>query len=280
MKIGFLGPAGTFTEKLAKEIFPDEVLIPLQPIRKVVLAVETGEVDSAVVPIENIYNGEVRQTLDSLTECNKTKIVREFSKKIVHCIGAPLDSDLKQIKKVYSKDQALEQCSKYLIDKLPKAELISVASTSEAARIVSEQSSPIQAVIASENALNERGLNILDKDLCPNNQTRFIALSQKSTESTGNDKTFVALHPEIKDKPGILYNSLKFISGQNINLEYIQSRPDGENGYYFYLELEGHEKDEKIKKTLEKIKTFLDPENQFPNTLKILGSYSNTNWKH
>lgn len=73
MKISYLGPEKTFTEKVTRELFPQEELVALQPIRNVVMAVENNKVDLGVVPIENFYNGEVRETLDSLTECKKQK---------------------------------------------------------------------------------------------------------------------------------------------------------------------------------------------------------------
>lgn len=277
MKIAYLGPQQTFTHAIAKKLYPKANLIAIQPIRKVIMAVENKKIDTAIVPIENFYNGEVRQTLDTLTECKQTKIIAESSEKINLCMGV-LEGHGK-IKKILSKDQALEQSSRYLAAKHPNITTIATPSTAKAAEIISKDQLFDAAAIASENALQQNNLKIVKKDICPNNKTRFIVLARKTTRSTKNDKTFLAIHPKI-DKPGILHNTLAFLSAFNINLEYIQSRPDGKKGYYFYIELEGHATDENVKRALSSIKYFLDPRKEHPNTIKILGSYKNTNWKN
>lgn len=280
MKVAYLGPQGTFTEKATKEVFPSEELVPLQPIRRVVRSVETGEVDHGVVPIENIYDGEVRETLDSLTECSKTRIISEMSLAIVHCLGALQGRG--QITRIYSKDQALEQCSRYLCEKYPDADTFAVSSTAEAARRIAEEKMLDAAAIASESALMGSGLEILASDICPNNKTRFVILGTASTNKSGDDKTFVAIHPQsskVRDRPGVLNCTLDFFASLGINLEYIQSRPDGKKGYIFYIELNGHERDEAVNTALDSIRLSLDPQKLFLDTVKVLGSYKNTHWK-
>lgn len=276
MKIVYLGPEKTFTEKAAKEFFPDLELTPLQPIRNVIMAVENEKADFAIIPIENFYNGEVRETLDVLTECNKAKIVQEKALPIVHCLGALTEH--KKIEKIYSKDQALEQCSSYLYKKFPEAKTISTESTASAVERIKKENFLDSAVIASESAIIDWGLQVLDKNLVPNNKTRFVLVSNQKTEKTGKDKTFIAIHPQV-DKAGILNSVLGFFSSFGINLECIISRPDKRKGYYFYIELDGHEKDKNVETALNSIKFFLDPENKFSDSIKILGSYPNTKWK-
>jgi len=275
MKIAYLGPEGTFTEKVTKKLFPGKQLHPLSNIKRVISAVESGIADFGVVPLENIYNGEVRETLDSLKECSKAKIIQEQAIKIVHSLGA-LPNHTK-IKQIFSKNQALEQCSKYLHENYPESTTIATASTSEAVKRIIEENLKDTAAIASEHALSPK-LKILETDICPNNRTRFITLGKVSPRPSGNDKTYIAIHPPL-DKPGVLHNILGILSNLEINLEAIQSRPDSNKGYYFYIELAGHEKDPKIKTALDQIKFSLDPKKQNPNTLKILGSYKNTHWK-
>ena len=135
MKIAYLGPKRTFTEKVARNLFPQEELVPLQSIRKVIMGIEKGNFEKGVVPLENLYNGSVIHTLDSLTRCDQARIVQETSSKIVHCFGA-LKGHL-PIKKIYSKDQALEQCDDYLAERFPDAITIATTSTSEAVEFVS-----------------------------------------------------------------------------------------------------------------------------------------------
>ncbi len=277
LKTAYLGPEGTFTEKVAKENMPETNLIPLRPIRAVIQAVENQKADFGVVPLENFYQGEVRETLDSLTECSKTKIIKETYIPIVHCLGALQNHE--HIKKILSKDQALSQCSKYLSKNYSNAITISTASTSEAVNIIKEQKQTNSAAIASEQAIQESGLEILAKDLCPNNKTRFVIVGRQETKPTGDDKTFLAIHPHISDKPGVLNDILSIFATMDINLEYIQSRPDGKGGYYFYAELDGHQKDEKMKHSIQGIELSLDEKRQHPDTIKFLGSYHNSGWK-
>jgi chorismate mutase/prephenate dehydratase len=277
MKVAYLGPKGTFTEKATKILFSDEELIPMQPIRNVVMAVESGKVTYGVVPIENFYNGEIRETLDSLTDCDKTRIIKELALPIVHCLGALPWHD--RIKEILSKDQALEQCAKYICKYYPDALQIATPSTAEAIEIIKREKRLNAAVIASEKALKDSGFKILAKDLCSNNKTRFVVLGREETSPTGDDKTFLAIHPPVRDRPGVLANIINPISSLGINMEYIQSRPDGKSGYYFYIEINGHQKDKKVKIATEAIKLSLDAEKKYPDTLKILGSYKNTHWK-
>ncbi|MFH1500975.1 MAG: prephenate dehydratase domain-containing protein [archaeon] len=278
MKIAYLGPEKTFTEKATRELFPNDDLVAMQPIRKAILAVENGEVDMGVVPIENFYNGEVRETLDTLTECSKAKIVQEKAMTIVLCLGA-LESH-GEIKRILSKDQAIEQSSRHLSEKYPNTQTMAVPSTAEAAIMIKRENLNDAAAIASESALVEAGFKIIDKDICPNNKTRFAVLSREKTKPTGDDKTFLAIHPPISDKPGVLYSSLKVFAELNINLELIMSRPDGKKAYFFYLELDGYEDDENIKMAVNNLRLYLDPENKYSDTVKILGSYPNSHWKN
>ncbi|VVB78356.1 Prephenate dehydratase [uncultured archaeon] len=277
MKIAYLGPKGTYTGEVARNLFPDKELVSLNSIRSVVIAVEEGKVDYGVVPLENFYNGEVRETFDSLIECSKTRIVQESSLEIIHCIGALKGHG--DIKNIFSKDQALEQSGKYLLKFYPNSQTIAVSSTSEAASKIREGNILDSAAIASEKSLKEFGLEILDSDICPNNKTRFAVLGRDSPLATGKDKTFLVIHPPYRDRPGILNNILSFFAGFGINLESIQSRPDGKNGYYFYVELNGHEQEPKIQKSIDAIRFSLDPEFKHNDTIRILGSFKDTNWK-
>lgn len=276
MKIAYLGPERTFTEQIARDIFPEEMLIPISPIKNVIKAVEKNKVDFGVVPIENFYNGEVMETLDSLTESSNVKVVMEKYLEIVHCLGVLPEH--KKIKQIMSKNQALEQCSDYIYKKFPDAVTIPVSSTAEAVEMIKKENKIYAAAVASEKAIKDAGLKILDKDLCPKNKTRFVVLGKITTKPSSNDKTFLVIHPHI-DKPGILFNCLKFFNDSNINLNSIQSRPDKNKGYYFYIELEGHEQDKSVSKCIENMRSFLDSECKYPDAVKILGSYPNTHWK-
>ena len=153
MRIAYLGPEKTFTETLTRQIFPDAELVPMIPIRRVVMAVERGNVDLGVIPLENIYNGHVIHTLDSLTRCENVRIVQERKMKVVHCLGALPNHG--KITRIHSKDQALEQCDQYIFENFPDAELVLASSTSEAAAYIAQSGYLDSAAIASEAALKQ-----------------------------------------------------------------------------------------------------------------------------
>lgn len=267
MKVAYLGPAGSFSEKAALSSFPNGELTPIQTIRNVIESVESGKVEYGVVPLENFYNGIVMQTIDTLTEVKKTRIVSESYLRIEHCIGAL--SNHKEILKIISHPQALEQCSRYISLKYPGAETINSESTSKAAQLVKEGKMSDAAAIASKIALENNGLKILDNDILPNNITRFAIVSLLTEKESKKSKTLISIHPNI-DKSGILYNILKFISDAKINMRHIHSRPDGKGKYYFVLEIDGHQNDKNMIGALRGIKSYLEDN----ESVKVLGSYT------
>jgi len=277
MKVAYLGPEKTFTEKVTRCLFPAEELFPMQPIRKVVLSVEDGKMDRGVVPLENFYRGAVIQTLDSLVKCDSTRIIQEKSLKVVHCLGV-----LKghcPIIKIYSKDQALDQCDDFIANSFPDAMTIATTSTAEAADYIARERLMDSAVIASKDALVKSGLEVMAEDICPNNSTRFVVLGREYAQPTRDDKTIIAIHPLARDEPGVLADCLNIFKALHINLEAMHSRPDGKKGYYFYIELNGHEKDRGVETALQAIKSSLDSENKYQGVVRILGSYANSHWK-
>jgi chorismate mutase/prephenate dehydratase len=278
MRVAYLGPEGTFTYKATKSLFLDsDEFVDIKPIGRVIKYLEEDKVDYAVVPAENYYNGWVNNTIDALTRSN-VNIIKEKAFPIVHCFAAL--KNRKDITQILSKDQAIEQCDSYLTKNYPDSDLVYVTSTADAVKQVVETPLVNAGVIASEGIINQyEGLELLAKDICPNNKTRFIVLGNGKTHSTGDDKTFIAVHPHVKDLPLILARSLLPLGLANVNLEYISSRPDHEGGHYFYLEADGHENDEAIKKSLDFTRYILDPNLEYPDTIRILGSYPNTHWK-
>lgn len=277
MKVAYLGPQGTFTEHAAKKLFPEAELAPLRRIRNVAMGVEDKHFDAGVVPVENIYEGDVSKTLDAIRKCEKTKIVSETSFQVVHCVGALYSHG--RITKIYSKDQALNQCEEYLIEEYPKADFISVESTSHAAKYVAQEKMSDAAAIASREALKMAGLEVIAEDICPDNRTRFFGLARKMTGITGADKTLLSIHPLARDEPGLLHKVLGIFAALDINLDYIQSRPDRSKGYYFYTDIQGHAHDKKVMAAIDSVRLCLDPEEKHPDCVKVLGSYHNSEWK-
>ncbi len=277
-KVACLGNKGAYTHSAAELMFAGAELATYAHVKNVVMAVENGEVDYGVIPFENIYNGKVIGTLDSLVSLTRqSSIVRELATPIVHCFGALKDHG--QITQVMSKDQALEQCEAYLSENYPQAEQVAVANTVLAVeRIVKEQLKNAGA-IASKKGLE--GLEILAEDICPNNLTRFFALGKQPTKLTGDDKTFISFHPYVTDEAGVLYNCLSPLKLFNINMADIFSRPDKnpeKRSYHFFVEINGHKEDKLVKRALEDLKLYLDPQGKYPDAVRIYGSYPNTHW--
>lgn len=277
MKVAYLGPEKTFTEQAARRIFPEGKLEPRNHIRRVILAVESGEVGAGVVPLENYYGGKVVNTLSAFFRyCQKAGITQERAFEVVHCIGALKNHH--KIMQVLSKDQALEQCDDYLASTYPDAVAMARASTAEAAQYISSSQLLDAAAIAPREALVKNGLEVLAEDICPNNKTRFVVLGREQTQPTGDDKTFIIFHPPV-DRPGVLHACLSFPSLFGINLEDLVPRPDGKGGYYFCTEMDGHIQDTPVRRTVDNIRFYLDKDNKHPDAVKVLGSYRNTHWK-
>ncbi len=265
-ELALLGDETSFTSLASKKRFPQETNIVYVPlISEIVELVEAGEARRGVIPLENKYDGEIDEGLDSLAECSRTRIVEEISDDIVHCLGAL--PGYGSIEAIYSKDTALNQCKRYLKQNYKTAKRKTADNTSAAVERVAREVLLNSAAIASEAALRKFGLETLAKDLCPNNRTRFGVISrERYSVPTGDDKTFAVLYPA-EDKPGILHDLLLDFKRQQINLNYIKSRPDGGAGYVFYVEFNGHFQDEQVAMILKKM------------NVKILGSYANNHWK-
>lgn len=264
-KIAYLGPEATFTHLVAKNKFgSSSQYIPFNSIEEVFVKVEKGIADYGVVPIENSNEGIVIHTLDMFINSD-LKICAEIYQEISHCLLSCSES-LEKIKKVYSHPQAFAQTKNWLNNNLYWAEKVSVSSTARAAELSSKDSSC--AAVASIIAANIYNLNILAENIEDylKNCTRFLVISKTLCPPTDNDKTSILF--SIRDRAGALCDILKPFAEYNINLTKIESRPSRQETwkYIFFLDLQGHIEDEKVKKVLSKLE-----ENCI--ILKILGSY-------
>ncbi len=264
LKVSYLGPQATFCYQAGLKLFGSGVkLIPAKRISDVIEEAEKQRVDFAVVPIENSNEGSVNTTLDELVDTN-LKVVNEIVLRVSHCLLSK--TKFENIRTIYSHPQALAQCSTWLHNNLPNAELFPVNSTAQAAQMASKNSK--SAAISSETAANLYKLNVLAKSIedSRDNWTRFFVLGNEFSGKTGKDKTSIIL--TINDRVGTLYNILSQFSNNKINLTKIESRPTKKKvwQYVFFVDFDGHIEDKKVKDTLEKIKDNCV-------FLKVLGSY-------
>jgi len=264
MKVGYLGPEGTFSEE-ASNLYRTKIgkadFIPFSTFHDILLSVDKGRINEGIVPIENSIEGTINLVTDMLVSDVDLKICQEIVIPVHNYLMAKSKVPLSKITEVLSYPPVIDQCKNYLRVKLPKAKIRFSFSTADAARQVAEatemQDLSEPAAIASQNSAKLYGLKILDKDVndFAGNSTRFIVLSKKDHPRTGKDKTSIAFSI-MKDRPGGLYEILGEFARRKINLTKIESRPRKTTlgDYYFFVDMEGHSSDALVRQALNQVK--------------------------
>ncbi len=259
-RIAFLGPEASFTHQAAEMKFGAmSAYLPIHTIKGVFREVEEGRAKFGVVPIENTSNGIVSDTIASLSSYN-LKIVAEVIVEIHHVLATKVE-DLKDIKRIYSKDIAFGQCSRFLEDLgLDMVEQIPVESTAKAAQLATQDAH--SAAICSEVASKLYQLPVLFKNIEDegNNRTRFFIVSDFENQPSGDDKTTILVR--LPNRPGALVDFLNDFKEAEIGLTKIKSHIV-EGVSIFFIEFDGHKEDKKIKNIFQKHK----------DSIKFLGSY-------
>ncbi len=265
LKVSYLGPQATFTHLAALRHFGSSAsFLPVGSIKGVFDAVESGETEFGVVPIENSNEGVISSTLDLFMDYD-LKVSAEVMLEISHNLLSK-NSNKANIKKIYSNPQATAQCRRWLESHLPGVPILETPSTAKAAEFASQYEEA--AAIASELAAKVYDLHFVEKDIedSKHNFTRFLVISKEYPSKSGKDKTSIMF--SIKDRSGALHDILTPFKKAKINLTKIESRPSKRKAwdYIFFVDMEGHIDDRKVKKAIENIKN---------NCLyvKILGSY-------
>lgn len=268
MKIGYLGPQGTFSEQAAityTKNIPNCHCICYNSIHDVLLAVENGEVTEGVVPFENSIEGTVTSTIDSLIFDVNLSIIAEVIIPIRHNLIVNKLYNGEKITKIMSHPQALAQCRKFIQDNYPESAIEPVNSTAQSAMIVSQLDCNI-AGISTARAAELFNNKILYKDIQDeeHNKTRFVVVT-KPTNVTYFEKTTFVLY--IDHKPGALYKILDIIALWDINMTKIESRPmKNELGkYVFLIDVEA--------KNLNDLKDCIKMLERKTFKFKLLGSY-------
>ena len=268
--IAYLGPEASNTHAAALKKFGASVDYHAMPtVSDIFTAVEKGETDYAVIPIENSTEGSVREALDSFVESD-LKIVAQIYLEINHALIS--NSPLENITRVYSKDQALAQCRHWLQRHLPHAQLIDAPSTSRAVQMVKLE--PGTAAVAGELAAEHYGVPIVERNIQDkaDNTTRFFVLGRKASGAVGGGKDVTSLLVSLGDEAaahsGALLKMLMPLAERGINLSKIESRPSKKRpwDYYFFLDVTGHYEDPPMKEALAELRKFCP-------LVKWLGSY-------
>lgn len=253
LNVAYWGPEGTFTHKAALQVFGGSSSFSArESIPDVFLAVEHGECDYGVLPIENSTAGVVPETLDMFPQTN-VKICSETHVDIHHHLGTVATS-LDEIKRVYAGPQPAQQCKRWLRANLPNAEIVEMTPTARAVQkaLTDKESAAICNHLASE--IHDLPLLVEHIEDNPHNRTRFITIGYNDPAKTGKDKTSLMFN--LKNRPGELYKALGAFVQHDVNLMMIESRPAQRATfeYIFYVDCTGHHKDENLQHALDTLK--------------------------
>jgi prephenate dehydratase len=280
-RVGYLGPAGTFTEEaLLASAGPDTVEpVPLGTIYDTVVALRRGEVEWAIAPIENALDGSVSVTLDLLAEQDGgVEIVGEALLRVSHSLIAAGPVELDEIETVLTHPQVPGQCLRFLRGELAHARILPAGSTAEAVRIVIGAGDRRQAALGTVLAARIYGGAVIRKDVGDreDNETRFVWLGRAGPDVTppltatqaGSWKTSIVFWGAGADSPGWLVRCLDEFARREINLTKIESRPRRERlGHYmFFADLAGQAREQSVLAAIAGVGSLCEQ-------VQVLGSY-------
>lgn len=267
LKIGYLGPEGTFTQSAVSKFFGHSVRsMPLMSIDEVFQEVESGAADFGIVPVENSTEGTVNHTVDRFL-ISPLKICGEVELRVEqHLMGKV--ARLEEVKRVCAHAQSLAQCRGWLTEYLPDVERVAVSSNAEGARRARDEQGT--AAIAGVTAADVYDLNLLVTNIedRPDNTTRFLVIGRDLLASSGDDKTSVLISAADTDSPGALYRLLEPLARHGISMTRIESRPSQRKKwhYVFFMDLDGHASDPALREALAELE-------KQASLFRILGSY-------
>lgn len=265
LKIAYLGPEGTFTQMAALKQFGDAVTgMPMVTVDDVFREVTSEACHYGVVPVENSSEGVINHTLDNFISSN-LRICGEVEIRVHHHLMVSPDSE-GDIERIYSHQQTLGQCRRWLNRHYPNVPRLTATSNAEAARQVNSETN--SAAIAGEIAAEIYGLKIISRQIEDesDNTTRFIVVGREDIGPSGNDKTSIVVSTH--NQPGALYKLLEPFHRHGVSLTSIETRPSrtGMWSYVFFIDFEGHRDDELIQRVLGEI-------DDDALEVKMLGSY-------
>ncbi|WP_174729891.1 prephenate dehydratase [Mesobacillus harenae] len=250
MKAGFLGPRATFTDLAVREMFDESESLPFLTIPESMDAAMSGEVDVAVVPLENALEGSVNITLDYLIHEADLKIIGEMTAPIKQHLMVHPDNQNRwhEAELICSHSHALAQCHKFLHSQFPRTKFENKTSTAAAALFLKENPQMNAAAVGNSLSAEEYGLVIVKPDIhdYSHNHTRFVILSKRPHEINEKTKdTFQGYKTTLmitlpSDQAGALHQVLSALAWRNLNLSKIESRPmkTGLGNYFFIVDIE------------------------------------------
>lgn len=258
---------GAHSEQACRDVLPDHEVLPRKMFEDVFAAVEKGEADVGMVPVENSMAGLVTDSYDLLAVHN-LHIVGEYYLRVRHCLLGLPEATLEGITQVYSHPQALAQCQALI--RARGWTRHSIYDTAGAAADLRTWEDPRRGAIASELCSELYSLRILQRDIQDSqmNTTRFLLVANHPVAPPAEIPCKTSLLFEVRHIPAALYKCLGGFATNNVNLTRLESRPvPGMNwAYHFYLDFQGRPEDTNCKLALEEL-------NFFTTSLKTLGCY-------
>jgi chorismate mutase/prephenate dehydratase len=268
LKVGFLGPEGTFTQTAVFKQFGHSVrALPFHTIDEIFQEVESGVADFGVVPIENSTEGSVNNTLDMFLT-SPLKIAGEIELRIEqHLLGRM--KGLENIERICAHEQSLAQCRGWLREYLPHVELIGKSSNAAGARRARDEQGT--AAIGPDVAADVYDLKTLVSSIedRSDNSTRFLVVGRKLLAPSGNDKTTILVSTsDTGGGAGVLHHLLQPLAEHNIVMTFIESRPSRRKNwdYVFFIDIDGHANESPVSEALAKL------EKQC-SLFRVLGAY-------
>ena len=270
----FQGVHGAYSELAGKNIYPDSKSIPCKTFEEMFETVRDNKANTAIVPIENSRAGRVADT-QRLIPKSQLKIVGEYFLEVNHCLMGVPGSTLKDIKRIYSHEQGIAQCRKKIINN--KKDMVIVADTAGAAKMISKSNCKEDAAIASNLAAKIYNLEILESNFqdFKNNVTRFLIMSKELNIPKVNEiDLMTTLVFEVRSIPAALYKSLGGLASNGVNMTKLESyiNPQGFDVAQFYMDIEGHPNNRNVKLALEEMKFFC-------KRIDILGVYKMSDFR-
>jgi len=268
LKIGFLGPEGTFTQTAVFKHFGHSVrALPFHTIDEVFQEVEGGVADFGVVPIENSTEGSVNNTLDMFLT-SPLKIAGEIELRIEqHLLGQM--TGLENIERICAHEQSLAQCRGWLREYLPHVELIGMSSNAAGARRARDETGT--AAIGADVAADVYDLKILVDSIedRADNSTSFLVIGRELLAASGNDKTTLLVSTsDTGGGAGVLHNLLQPLAAHDVVMTFIESRPSRRMNwdYVFFIDIDGHANESPVADAL----AVLEKESSL---FRVLGAY-------
>jgi len=268
LKIGFLGPEGTFTQTAVYKHFGHSVrAIPFHTIDEVFQEVESGAADFGVVPIENSTEGSVNHTLDMFLT-SPLKISGEIELLIEQHLMSRFKG-LENIERVCAHEQSLAQCRSWLREYLPQAELIGMSSNAAGARRARDEEGT--AAIGPDVAADVYDLEILVNNIQDraDNATRFLVIGRKLLAASGDDKTTILVSTSgTGEGAGVLHNLLQPLAEHGVVMNRIESRPSRRQNwdYVFFIDVAGHASESPVSEALAELEAS-------SSLFRVLGAY-------